>query len=267
MAYDLRDRVVFITGASTGIGRACAHAFHQAGARVAAAARSLGKLKELAREIGSERILPVRLDVTVPEQREQSLRKVRDLFGPIDVLVNNAGWASFGTVRRMPGDDVRRMLEINLEAPVALTQAVLPEMLERGSGQIINISSVVGTQAMPRMAVYSATKAALNAFSTALRMELKKSPVDVIVVAPGSTNTPFFSVASTNDTQVVRLAETQYTAERVARSVVVASRKRRRHVTLSAEGQLICWIRRISPRVADAIIYRVSLRFMPEKKE
>lgn len=263
MAYDLKDRVVFITGASSGIGRACAVAYHRAGARVAAAARSADKLETLASQLGDDRIVAVPMDVTVAADRDDALRVARERFGAIDVLVNNAGWASFGTVLRIPQDHVDRMISLNFAAPIAMIRAVLPEMLERGSGQIVNVSSVVGNQPIPRMTVYSATKAALSALSTGLRMELRGSGVDVLLVAPGSTNTPFFSSAATVDAQATRLAQTQHTPESVARAVLTSSRRRRSEVTLTAEGKLITAIRRVSHRLADGIMYQVAKRAMP----
>ena len=263
MGYELKDRVVFITGASSGIGRACAVEYHRAGCRVVATARSADKLEALAAELGGERIAPFGMDVTGAAQREAALQFARDRFGDIDVLVNNAGWASFASVARTPADHVERMLALNFAGPIALIQAVLPEMVERGSGQIVNISSVVGNQAIPRMTIYSATKAALTALSTGLRMELKGTGVDVLMVAPGSTNTPFFDAAASVDVQAARLAETQYTPERVAKAVVRSSRRRRREVTLTAEGKAITIIRRFSHRLADAIMYRVAKHSMP----
>ncbi|MCH7808783.1 MAG: SDR family oxidoreductase [Planctomycetes bacterium] len=263
MGYDLKDRVVFITGASSGIGRACAVEFHRAGSRVVAAARSLDKLQALADELGAERIVPVKMDVTDAEQREAALRVAKERFGPIDVLVNNAGWASFASVLRTPSEHVDRMLRLNLAAPIALIQAVLPDMLERRSGQIINISSVVGNQAIPRMTVYSATKAALRSLSTGLRMELRRSGVDVIDVAPGSTNTAFFEVAASIDVKATRVAKTQYTPQRVARAVIRSSRRRRAEVTLTLDGKLMTMIRRCSHRVADGIMYRFAKLGMP----
>lgn len=299
MPYDPRGKVVFITGASSGIGRACAVEFHRAGAHVAVAARSLDKLQTLAAELdrphadmgppsgegtGREggpqragtsspnaatairpgtRILPIRLDVTQLDSRLAALAAVREMLGPIDILINNAGWAAFGTVAQIPHDHVRRMLDLNLAAPIALTQAVLPEMLARGQGQIVNIASVVGLAPMPRMAVYCATKAALIEFSSALRQEVCGRGIDVIAIAPSSTATPFFDVAGTADAKATRLAETQYTPERVARAVLRASRNRRREVVLSVEGNLICLIRRFSRRFADRIMAEVAKRGMP----
>ncbi len=262
--FELRDRVVWITGASRGIGRACAAAFHRAGAKVAATARSAERLQTLVAELGGERVLACPGDVTREEDRAAALARIRERFGPVDVLVNNAGWASFTTVKNMPREHLTRMLELNFVAPVALIQAVLPDMLARRCGQIINISSVVGTQAIPRMTVYSATKAALNALSTGLRMELWGSGVDVLVVAPGSTATDFFEAAAVVDAQATRLSRSQYAPERVARAVVRSSRRRRPFVTLTAEGKAITVIRRVSQRLADAVMVRVAARAMPE---
>jgi len=264
MAYDLHNKVVLITGASSGIGRAAAVEFHRAGCRVVAAARSLDKLDELAKELGGDRVLPLQMDVTVDADRTSILQKTRDAWGPVDVLVNNAGWASFGTVGRIPMENVNRMVALNFIAPIALTRAVLPEMTTRGSGQIINISSVVGFQAIPRMTVYSATKAAINGFTTGLRMELRGSGVDVLLIAPGSTATSFFESAASVDATASRVAQTQYSPQRVATAIIASSRRRRREVILTADGKAICSIRRFSHRLADRIMYGVAKKGMPQ---
>lgn len=266
MPYELEGRVVLITGASSGIGRACAVEYHRAGCRILATARSLDKLEALATELGGERIVPVVMDVTDPIEREIALRVAYERFGHIDILVNNAGWASFTSVLRMPDEHLDRMISLNFAAPIAMIRAVLPEMLERGSGQIVNISSVVGYQTIPRMTVYSATKAALTSLTTGLRMELKGTGVDVLLVAPGSTDTSFFQTAATVDARAERVARTKYSPQRVARAVVLSSRRRRREVTLTAEGKLITLIRRFSHRAADAIMCRVARSAMPEVK-
>jgi len=263
MGYELRDRVVFITGASGGIGRACAVEFFRAGAKVAAAARSVEKLRALAAELDEARVLPVELDVTDEGQRTAAVARAVARFGPIDVLVNNAGWASFASVLRTPPEHIERMLRLNLAGPIALIQAVLPEMIKRRMGQIINIGSVVGHQPIPNMTIYSATKAALIALSTGLRMELRGTGVDVLMVAPGSTRTEFFESAESVDVKAVRFSKTQYSPQRVARAVVRASRRRRPEVTLTVEGRLITVIRRVSRRAADGIMYQVAKRAMP----
>lgn len=262
--YELRDRVVLITGASSGIGRACAVEFARRGAKVVLGARSGDKLRGVAEALGAERALAVVMDVTVEADRRRAVAAARERFGAVDVLVNNAGWASFASVEHQPFEHVEQMVRLNFLAPVAMIQAVLPEMLARGSGQIINISSVVGHQAIPRMTVYSATKSALNGLTTGLRMELRGSGVDVLLVAPGSTDTPFFTTAASVDVKAVRLGQAQYSPERVARAVARSSRWRRREVTLTPAGWLITVIRRMSHRVADALIFQTSKHAMPK---
>lgn len=266
MSFDLNGKTVFITGASTGIGRACAVEYHRAGAKVVAAARSGDKLEALAEELGRERVLPVVMDVTDAAQRSAALLQAKERFGQVDVLVNNAGWASFSAVLRTPAEHHARMVELNFSAPVAMIQAVLPDMMERGMGQIVNISSVVGFQPIPRMTIYSATKAALNALSTGLRIELRGTGVDVILVAPGSTNTPFFEVAASVDVTAIRLGQVQYTPQQVARAVVRASKRRRAETVLTAAGKAVVIVRRFSRRLADTLIYHFSKRAMPPLK-
>ena len=261
--FDLEHRVVLITGGSGGIGRACAVEFHHAGCRVAVVARTAGKLEELRATLGEDRVEAVCADVTDPNQRSRAVAAVRARFGAIDVLVNNAGWAGYGPLASLPYEYGRRMLATNFEAPLALIQSVLPDMLARRSGQIVNISSVVAIQPMPRMAVYSATKAALTALSTSLRLELRGSGVDCILVSPGSTKTGFFDAAAQIQTQAVRYSRFQQSPEHVARAVVRACRRRKREVTLSPEGKLIALIRRFSHRFADGIVARVGERTMP----
>jgi short-subunit dehydrogenase len=262
MGYELTDRVVFLTGASKGIGRATAVEFHRAGARVVAVARSADQLDALADKLGSERILAIPADVTDPSQRTAALDRARTHFGPIDVLVNNAAWASFTSVQRMPPEHYERMVALNLSTPIALIQAVLPAMLERGSGQIINVASVVAYQALPRMAVYSATKAALVSLSTALRMELHGTGVDVLVVSPGTTKTNFFESAAKVDATARRGGRPD-TAEKVARVIVSCARRRRREVVLTPEGKAIALVRRCWPRLADGLISLVARHSMP----
>lgn len=265
--FEPAGKTVFISGASSGIGRACAIEFHRCGARVVAAARSFDKLQALATDLGDERFLPVKLDVTHATERSAAMNLARDRFGSVDVLVNNAGWASFGSFARIPSEHIERMFDLNVLAPVALIRELLPDMIQRRCGQIINVSSVVGIQPIPRMTVYSATKAALAAMSTGLRMELRGAGIDVILISPSSTRTAFFDSAAITDTRTHRFARTQYTAERVARAVVKASRHRRREVVLSVEGKTISLIRRFSHRAADAIMFHVAKRAMPVIQE
>lgn len=261
--YSLVDKVVWITGASSGIGRACAVAYYRAGARVVVSARSEAPLRELAEELGVDRVAPLPLDVTDPEARRRGMAEARDRFGRVDVLVNNAGWAGFGSLLNQSDETIERMARLNVEAPIALTRLVLPDMIERGSGQIVNVASVVGYQAMPRMSFYGATKAALLSFSTGLRLEVERHGIDVLTVAPGSTRTDFFTHAQVANVRVVRPSLAQAAPERVAEAIVAASRRRRREVVLGAAGKTLTLIRRCSHRGADALMTRLARYSMP----
>jgi short-subunit dehydrogenase len=192
----LKGAVVVITGASSGIGKATALAFARKGARLALGARRLERLNALAQqclEKGSPDVSVKRIDVGQrADARAFIAAAVRD-HDRIDVLVNNAGVGWMGRLHEMPEDKVDELVATNLKGVIATTQAALPAMLERRSGVIINVSSVVGFRASPYSAVYSATKHAIVGLSHALRGELSGTGVKVCVVYPGVTNTEFFN--------------------------------------------------------------------------
>ena len=177
---------VLVTGASSGIGRAAAVEFAARGHYVLAAARRAEELDQLAGE--SERIEPVPVDVTDRESVAEALRRVDEVtenYG-IDVLVNSAGYALGGPVEVLSADAVAHQFQTNVFGLLDVTRAVLPKMRSRGSGRIVNVSSVVGRVAFPGMGVYAATKFALEALSDALRMELAPFGVGVVLVEPVS---------------------------------------------------------------------------------
>ena len=184
---------VVVTGASSGIGRATAT--HLAGrrARVWAVARSEGPLAELAAE--SPGIVPVVADLTVDADRAAIAEQV----GRVDVLVNNAGVGWVGRMERMPPERVRALFEINVLALVDLTQRVLPGMLERHRGHIVNVASLASYVAVPPLTLYSATKFAVQGFSDGLRREVARRGVAVTTVNPGPVATRFGERARLDD--------------------------------------------------------------------
>jgi short-subunit dehydrogenase len=193
----LKGAVVVITGASSGIGQATALAFARKGARLALGARRLDRLNAVAqicRDRGSPDVSVRRIDVGHrAEARAFVAAALRD-HDRIDVLVNNAGVGWMGRLHDMPEEKVEELVATNLKGVIATTQAALPNMLERRSGVIINVSSVVGFRASPYSAVYSATKYAIVGLSHALRGELSGTGVKVCVVYPGVTDTEFFTL-------------------------------------------------------------------------
>src|SRR4051794_13991214 len=182
---DLRGSNVIVTGASTGIGRATALLLAQHGAAVLAVARDEARLKELAGEQSGINVFAA--DVTDEDQRAALV----DAASPVDVLINNAGLGYEGLVEDTPMERVRQLFELNVFALIDLTQRVLPSMIERGAGYIVNVGSVSGYVAHPPSTVYSATKFAVQGFTDGLRREVKGRGVDVTLIAPGPIKTEF----------------------------------------------------------------------------
>ena len=179
---------ILVTGASSGIGFDVAKTLAQAGHTVFAAARRV-ELMEPLREFG---VTPLRLDVC----DEAAIDECLAAAGPIDVLVNNAGFGYFGAVENVPIEEARRQLDVNVFGLAALCKKVLPGMRERGFGRIINVSSVAGRAAMLFGAWYNVSKYAVEALSDALRMEVKPFGIDVVLIEPGGIKTNWGIIAA-----------------------------------------------------------------------
>jgi 3-hydroxy acid dehydrogenase / malonic semialdehyde reductase len=186
--------VVLVTGASSGIGRACVDAFLAQGARVIAAARRTERLEELTGEHG-DAVLPVALDVRDRAQVDGVIGSLPDEWTPIDVLVNNAGLARGRTpIHEDDPDDWDQMLDTNVRGLLNVSGAVLPGMVERGSGHVINVGSNAGREVYPGGTVYCATKAAVERITRGMRMDVLGSGVKISEVDPGMVETEFSEV-------------------------------------------------------------------------
>lgn len=191
----MAKRTVVVTGASSGIGEACAHAFAAAGDRLVLVARRGDRLEALGEALaqahGTE-TLPVELDVRDRDAVRATLGALPDAWRDVDVLVNSAGLAAgLAPVQDADPDDWDRMIETNVRGVLSVTRALMPRMLERGSGHIINVGSIAGRAAYPGGAVYSATKAALDRITSGMRMDLLGSGLRVSTVDPGMVETEF----------------------------------------------------------------------------
>lgn len=185
-------RRILITGCSTGIGRALAEEFHRRGHQVYATARRLESLGELK----AQGLQVAELDVNDAASIDALMQQLRADGVPVDLLINNAGYGAMGPLVEMPLDEVRRQFETNVTSIIALTQAVVPGMIERRSGLVINIGSVSGVLVTPFAGAYCASKAAVHALSDALRMELAPFGIQVMVVQPGAIRSQFGATAS-----------------------------------------------------------------------
>jgi NAD(P)-dependent dehydrogenase (short-subunit alcohol dehydrogenase family) len=185
------ERVVLITGASSGIGKATAEILARRGWRVYAAARRLEAMHDLA-GIG---VVPLALDVTDEHQCLAVVEEILRNEGHIDALVNNAGYGSYGALEEVPDEEARRQFDVNVFGLMAVTRLVLPRMRERGQGRIVNVSSIGGRMATPMGGWYHASKFALEALSDSLRSEVKPFGIDVVVIQPGCVSTEWSSIA------------------------------------------------------------------------
>jgi short-subunit dehydrogenase len=190
---DIQNKVVIITGASEGIGRAAAVRFAAAGAKLALVARSIDKLNQLAGELRQSgcAVQVVPTDMRDPHSVQGMVNVVIAHFGQVDVLVNNAGQAVAGTIAEINTDDMHQIMELNVFGPIYATQAVVPYMRQAGGGIIVNISSMTSKMNIPGLAGYAASKAALNLLSQTGRVELAGDNIRVLLVLPRRTATEF----------------------------------------------------------------------------
>ena len=188
------DKVWLVTGASTGFGRELVEYLLAHGARVVATARRIDALKDLGTEY-PERVLVAAMDVTDQKQVDGVVGAAVKWFGRIDVLVNNAGYGMVGAVEESGEEEFRPMFETNVFGLIRVTQAVLPQMREQGSGHIVNLSSIGGLVATPGFGLYNATKFAVEGLSEALAQEVKPLGISVTIVEPGPFRTKFLGKA------------------------------------------------------------------------
>ncbi|MDH4281351.1 MAG: SDR family oxidoreductase [Myxococcales bacterium] len=193
------DKTVLITGASSGIGEACARKFVARGARVVVAARRVEPLERLAEELGRDVAHAVPTDVSDRSANERLVAEATKRFGSLDVLVNNAGCNWRGAFEELPMDSVLQILDVNLRGPLMLTKLALPIMRSQGSGTIVNVASLAGRFPLDHEATYSATKFGLRVFSFAIAEELRGTNVRVAVVSPGPVDTGFITDESVID--------------------------------------------------------------------
>ena len=257
---DLREKVVLITGASTGIGEACAHAFGRRGARLILTARSAEALERVCRAVQPAQAKAVPADLTHPEEVSALVQRATACYGRVDILVNNAGVGLYQPSWEADQAQVREMMEINFFAPLALIQGIVPYMRRQGGGIIVNVSSIAGKIPLPWLTVYSAGKAALNYLSEGLRMELNDAGIRVLVVCPGYVSTGFSQhvLAGRLPQAVAGRRRFTITREQCARAIVAGVEKGKRTVVTPRTGWLLIALARLFPAPVHAILARMQ---------
>ncbi|MEO0082729.1 MAG: SDR family NAD(P)-dependent oxidoreductase, partial [candidate division WOR-3 bacterium] len=238
-------RVALVTGASSGIGLAIARKFAAGGLKVVLVARRKERLATIAGDLeaGGADVIVVPADLALEAERERVCDEVRQSYGMIDVLVNNAGLGWYGYGYRMPWHVAREMLRVNVEAAVHLTLLCLPAMKSRGSGHVINIGSIAGCLPEQGIGIYGATKAFLDAFTTSLYRELRGSGVWVSVVRAGPVATEFFEAARRRPAGwAVPAQSLAISPEQVADRVWWLVRHPRRQVFVPCHLRLATWL-------------------------
>lgn len=261
----MTDQVVIITGASSGIGKACAWIFSEKGARVVLAARNKEKLHDIAGQLQSlnRQVLPVQTDVSRQEDCKNLIDKTLEHFGRIDVLVNNAGISMRGLFQDTSLDVLHKLMNTNFWGTVYCTHYALPHIL-KNKGSVVGISSIGGFQGLPGRTGYSSSKFAMHGFLETLRVEHLKNGLHVMIAAPGFTSTNVRKAALGPDGQSQgespRNENKMMSPEKVARIIAHGVKKRKRLIIMTGEGKLTVFIRRLAPQLIDKITYRVMAR-------
>ncbi|MEU9074669.1 SDR family NAD(P)-dependent oxidoreductase [Kitasatospora sp. NPDC004745] len=254
---DFARKTTLITGASTGIGAAFARELAARGSDLVVVARSEDKLRGLQQELTAAHgttVHVVPLDLARPGAAAELQQRVEALGATVDILVNNAGFATFGAVAETDPSRMAEQVQLNCLTLTDLTARLLPGMVDRGHGAVVNIASTAAFQPIPRMAVYGATKAYVLSFTEALANELRGSGVRALAVCPGATDTPFFDVAGEEAAVGVRRRP-----EQVVTTTLAALRRGRPTVVDGLVNRLGTLAPRLLPRRATvAVAERVT---------
>jgi len=255
---DLQNKVVVITGGSSGIGKALVLEALQRGARVACCGRSLEKLTEAFPDADPARLMLMACDVSSFEDCKQFMDASLQRFGTLDVLINNAGITMRALFNELDLDVIRNLMDINFWGTVNITKLALPALIA-SKGVVLGVSSIAGYRGLPGRTGYSASKFAMQGFLESLRTELLHSGVHVMWVSPGFTASNIRNVAlsASGDQQgETPLDESKLmSAEECAKRILDAVQSRKRSLVMTVQGKLTVWVNKLFPGLADKLVY------------
>lgn len=243
---------VVLTGASSGIGYALALELVRRGALVLTVARRQTQLEQLkAAADGPGRVEILIADITDYADRQRIISAAQEHFGGLDILINNAGVGALGLFEYADEARLRQIMEVNFFALAEMIRQALPLLKSGNNPLVVNVSSVLGHRAIPRMSEYSASKFAVQGFSDSLRSEFVRLGIDVLVVSPGSTESEFFDNMVETKGEVLWANRPRRTAARVALNIADAIERGRREIIPSHSGRLLVWLNRLVPGIVD----------------
>jgi len=257
----IQGKVVLITGASQGIGAACAREFRSRGSRLSLTARSEDKLKEVA---DAEAVITAG-DLTDAAIRSRVVERTIERFGTIDILINNAGIGLYAPAWKAPIDEAHSMFDLNFFAPLAMIQLVTPYMRERRGGMIVNIGSIAGKVTLPWFTLYSATKFALGSLTEGLRMELAADGIRTMVVCPGYVKTDFQAHALVGQAPDRLMSARRFaiTPQQCAEAVARGMERDARTVVTPAIGWVFVALQRLFPALVERQMTKIYRGLAP----
>jgi short-subunit dehydrogenase len=239
-ADSFRDKTVVITGASAGVGAACARAFAAQKAKLVLIARGEEALTAIAKELHVQtEVLAITMDVSDTGSCLKLFERVEQVFGSVDCLINNAGASLRGTVESRSPEDLAAMVDVNMRAPLVLTAAALPYMRKAGGGAVVMVGSLAGCAPLQGAATYSATKAGLRAFTYALADELHDSNIRISVVSPGPIDTGFI-MDNLDEVEDIVFSQPMSSTAKVANAILKLANGKRTEIAIPAmSGKLL----------------------------
>jgi len=257
----MKDKVVWITGASSGIGAACARVCSAQGARVVLSARSEGKLRSVADSLsGESSIMP--MDVSDTSITTQKVNEAISKFGQVDVLINNAGISQRGLVSETDLEVDRRIFEVNYFGNIAVTKALLSHLTDRGSGNIAVISSIAGKLSTPGRSSYAASKHALHGFYDALRAEVTDQGIGIHMICPGYIRTDISVNALSGDGTIHGVMDPNQdagmSAADCAEIIISAINQNKKEVHIGKKEKMAVQLRKVSPSTYHNMILKMA---------
>ncbi|MCC9134886.1 SDR family oxidoreductase [Pontibacter silvestris] len=261
----MKNKVILITGGTSGIGKALAFAFGKDGAKVAVSGRSLQNLEQTSQELAEAGIdhLAIKVDVSLKDDCERMVQETVAKYGRLDVLINNAGISMRALFQDLDLEVIERLMNTNFWGTVYTTKFALPHIMAV-KGSIVGVSSIAGYRGLPARTGYSASKFAMHGFLETLRTELLHSGVHVLLACPGFTASNIRNTALAANGQqqgeTPREEEKMMSAEEVADRILKATKQRKRDLVMTTQGKMAVWVNKLFPGLADRLVYNVMAK-------